>query len=102
MGDHKVCGCSFTLFLLSNNYFFTTFLTTCGWGDRLRTVTCVDFVVGGKQVHAPCKILLFRHVDHKTVPYMGQSLATLTYGGIAGSVCLPAWSCLLSLVSFGY
>ena len=46
-------------FLLSRANFLTTFLTNCGRGDDLRTTTCFRTVVGCKQGHAPCEILLF-------------------------------------------
>ena len=37
--------------------FPTIFLTNCGMGESLGTTTCPKTVVGGKQGHAPCKIL---------------------------------------------
>ena len=44
-------------FLPSRARFSTTFLKNCGRGESLRTTTCPKTVVGGKQSHAPCKIL---------------------------------------------
>ena len=63
--------------LISQTSFSSTFLTCCGRGERLRTTTCLQTVVGGKQGHALCKILSLQqilflvsfefHRDHKTV-----------------------------------
>ena len=47
-------------FLPSRASFHTTFLKNCGRGERLRTTTCLGTVVGGKQGHAPCRILLLQ------------------------------------------
>ena len=54
MGSHDVA------FLPSKASFSTTFLTNGGRGEGLRTTTCLRTVVRGKQVHAPCKMLLLR------------------------------------------
>ena len=66
------------------------------------TTTCLKTVVGGKQGHAPCKILSLQqstffvsvefHGDHKAVTKMRCNLATLSLGDItrlttAVSVC---------------
>ena len=51
MGFHDVA------FLSSRASFSTTFLTNCGSGERLWTTTCLTTGVGGKQGHAPCKML---------------------------------------------
>ena len=40
--------------------FSTTFLKTCVRGESLRTSTCHKTVVGGKQGHASCIILLLQ------------------------------------------
>ena len=40
--------------------FSTTFLKNYGRGESLRTATCPKIMVGGKQGHASCKILLFQ------------------------------------------
>ena len=45
-------------FLSSRASCFTTFLKYCGRRIGLGTTTCLKTVVGGKQGHAPCKILL--------------------------------------------
>ena len=39
-------------------YDSATFLKNCGRGECLGTTKCARTVVGGKQGHAPCKILL--------------------------------------------
>ena len=46
-------------FLLSRAGFYT-FLNNCGGGERLVTTTCLKSMVGGKQGHVPCKILLLQ------------------------------------------
>ena len=47
-------------FMPSQASFSTTFLKKCGRGESLGTTTCLKTVVGGKQGHAPCKILLLQ------------------------------------------
>ena len=47
-------------FLLSRASFVTTFLKDCGRGESLATTTCLNTVVGGKQGHALCKVLLLQ------------------------------------------
>ena len=57
--------------------FSTTFHKNCGRGESLGTTTCPKTVVGDKQGHALCKIILLQqihllcqvefHGDHKTV-----------------------------------
>ena len=47
-------------FLPSRASFSTTFLKSYGRGESLVTTTCLKTVVGGKQGHAPCKILLLQ------------------------------------------
>ena len=55
MGVHDV---KFLPFFPSRSSLSTsTFLKNCGRGESLRTTTCDKTVVGGKQGHAPCKIL---------------------------------------------
>ena len=41
--------------------FSTTFLKNYGKCESFMTTTCLPTVVGGKQGHATCKILLFQH-----------------------------------------
>ena len=63
--------------LPSRASFHTTFLKNCGRSESLGITTCPKTVVGGKQGHAPCKILSLQqslfyvsvkfHGDHKTV-----------------------------------
>ena len=59
--------------------FYTIFHKNCGRGESLGTTTYHKTVVGGKQGHALCKILLPQqslfapvecHEDHKTVTKM--------------------------------
>ena len=38
--------------------FSTTFSNNCGSGESLRAITCLRTVVGVRQGHAPCGILL--------------------------------------------
>ena len=45
------------VFLPSRASFSSTFLKNCGRGESLSTTTCIKAVVGGKQGHAPCRIL---------------------------------------------
>ena len=45
-------------FLPSKASFSTTFLQNCGRGEGLVTTTCLSAVVGDKQGHAPCRVLL--------------------------------------------
>ena len=76
------------MYLTSQACFSTTFLKNCCRGDSLRTTTCPKTVFGGKQWHAPCKILSLQqsffmssefHGDHKT--HRGEvNLATLSFG----------------------
>ena len=47
-------------FLPSWASFATTFLNKCDGGDSLWTATCLKSVVGGKQGHAPCKMLFLQ------------------------------------------
>ena len=57
--------------------FSTTFPKNCGAGESLRTTTCLNTVVRGKEGHAACKIPSLQqslflvsvefHGDHKTV-----------------------------------
>ena len=50
--------------------FSSTFLMNCGRSESLRIVTCLKTVVGGKQGHAPCKMLFVSvecFEDHRTV-----------------------------------
>ena len=49
-------------FLPSRASFHTTFLRNCGRGDCLRTATCLSTLFGGKQGHAPCRILLLQQI----------------------------------------
>ena len=70
MGFHDV------VLLPSRASFSTTFLKNCGRGESLVTTTCHKTVVGGRQGHAPCRILLLHkacfcvsvefHGDHIT------------------------------------
>ena len=46
------------MFLPSLASFSTTFPINCGRDESLETTTCLKNVVGGKQGHALCKILL--------------------------------------------
>ena len=48
--------------LLSGASFPTTFVKNCGRCYGLGTTTCFKTVVGGKQGHAPCKILLLQQI----------------------------------------
>ena len=45
-------------FLPSLASFSTTCKENCGRGESLGITTCLKTVVGGKQGHAPCKVLL--------------------------------------------
>ena len=47
-------------FLPSTASFYTTNLKYSGRGECLGTTTCLITVVGDKQGHAPCKILLLK------------------------------------------
>ena len=49
-------------FLPSKASFSTTFPKNCNTGESLRTTTYNKTVVGGKQGHAPCKILLVQQI----------------------------------------
>ena len=53
-------GCQDVAFLPSRDSFFATFLKNCG--KSLGTTTCLNTVVGCKQVHAPSKILLLQQI----------------------------------------
>ena len=70
MGFHNVT------FLLSEASFSATFLNNCGRGESLRTTTCLRSLVGCRQGHDPCEILLLKqslfvsvksYRGHKTV-----------------------------------
>ena len=50
-----ISGCSIPA---SRTSFSTTFLKNCGRGESLETTMCNKSVVGGKQGHVPCRILL--------------------------------------------
>ena len=45
------------VFLPSQATFYTTFLTNCGRGESPGTTTRLKTVVGGKQGHAPCRMI---------------------------------------------
>ena len=70
-------GCSVPAIRAS---FSTTCLKNCGKGECLGTTTCLMTVAGGKQGHAPCRMLPLQqilffvslkfHGDHKTVTKM--------------------------------
>ena len=47
-------------FLPSRASFSTTFLKNCGRGESLGTTTFLKTVVGGRQGHAPCEVLLLQ------------------------------------------
>ena len=47
-------------FLPCRASFSTTFLKNCDSGESLGTTTCLKTAVGGKQGHAPSKILTFQ------------------------------------------
>ena len=76
-------------FLPSRVSFSTIFLKNCGRGECLWTTACLKTVSGGKQGHAPCKILLLQqspyfvsdefHSDHKIVNKFLVNLATLSF-----------------------
>ena len=53
---------------------FSTFRKKCGRGESLRTPKCRKTVVGGKQRHVPCKILLLQQVE--------VNLTTISFGDI--------------------
>ena len=55
-------------FLSSRATFSATFLKHCGKGERLGTTTYLETMVGGKQGHAPCIVLL----PHKASFCIGQ------------------------------
>ena len=74
-------------FLPSRASFSATFLMSCA-GECFGSTTC--HVVGGRQGHAPCNILLLKqslfvsvefNVYHKTVTQMRYNLATLNFWG---------------------
>ena len=63
-------------FLPSRASFPSTCLKNCGRGESLGITTCHKTMIGGKQGHAPCKILSLQqslflldkfHADYKTV-----------------------------------
>ena len=64
-------------------YFPTTFLNNCGRGESLVTTTCHVTVAWCEQGHAPCKMLLLKHGEHRAVSKMRQNLATLSFPDIA-------------------
>ena len=70
-------------FLPPRASFSTTFPKNCGRGGNLGTTTCLKNVVGGKQGHAPCRILLLQK-KHLFVSVnfheVEVNLATLIFG----------------------
>ena len=61
----------------------TTFLKKYGTVESLVTTTCHETVVGGKQGHAPCKILLLHQSFtsiHSFIPSITFSMPVKFYG----------------------
>ena len=50
-------GLQDVVFLPLRASFYTTFIKNCGRGEIVGTTMCVKTVFGGRQGHAPCKIL---------------------------------------------
>ena len=50
------------VFLPFQTSFYTTFVINCGRGEGFRKATCLNTVAGGKQGHAPCKMLLLQQI----------------------------------------
>ena len=59
-GSSLLKGFQDVAFLSSWVSFPAIFLTNSGKGEGLRTTTYLKTVVGGRQGHAPCKILLLQ------------------------------------------
>ena len=56
----QLIGFQDVVFMPSSASFSTTSLKNCGRGESFRITTCLYTVVGGKQGHASCIILLFQ------------------------------------------
>ena len=57
-GDFFPIGFQDVAFLPSRTSFPPYFLKNCGRGESLRITTCPKTVIGGKQGHAHCRILM--------------------------------------------
>ena len=67
---NRFSGCSVSAF--PGFFFLATFLKSCGRGKGLRTTMCIKTVVGGKQGHALCKILLLNKASLLSVKFNGD------------------------------
>ena len=96
--------CQDVVFLPCGARFYTTFLKSCGGGKSLRTTTHLKTVVGGKQEHAPCKVLSPKQIvfiasfksrgDYKTV----TELRLIYPISIFGTLENLRWLCLSVLL----
>ena len=60
-------------FLPSQGSFSTTFIKNCDRGENLWITAYLKTVVGGKQGHAPCKILLLHEASFLCQLYLMRS-----------------------------
>ena len=73
LAQELLMGFQDVAFLQPELVFSTIFVEDCGRGDTLRTITrCPKTVVGGKQGHAPCKILSLQQNRFVSVKYHGD------------------------------